>query len=81
MEKYRCNRCGAVFDKSDAGYGQEYVGDFWGAPAYEKVDVCPECDSDDLDDFEIPYEECEDYPECDYDCDNCEFRQKVEAEK
>ena len=81
IEKYRCCRSGMIFNKDEAECGQEYRGEFWGMPAYENVDICPECNSDDLEDFEIPYEECDDYKDCDYDCENCEFKRRMEEEK
>ena len=53
----RCCRCRAIFREEDAGYGREYVGEFWGAPAYESVDLCPECNSSDIEDAEEEEEE------------------------
>ena len=81
MEKYRCCNCGAVFNKEDAEGKREYVGEFWGTPAYDTIDVCPECDSEELEDFEIPYEECDTYKECDYNCDSCDLKKKMEEEE
>lgn len=48
--KYRCCRCGKVFN--EPGYYQDLVGEFWGQPAYEAISCCPYCGYD--------YEEVED---------------------
>ncbi len=80
MEKYRCCNCGAVFNKEDAKFRQEYVGEFWGIPTYDSYMECPECDSDELEDFEIPYEECDTYKEYDYNCDSCDLKKRLEEE-
>lgn len=56
--KYKCYNCGCIFDEEDAGERQENVGDFWGSPAYQSILVCPECDSDEID--ETDEEEDED---------------------
>lgn len=77
----KCCRCGAIFHEEDADTRKDYVGEFWGMPAYEDIDICPECRSEDLEEFEIPYEECDDYKDCDYDCENCEFKRRMEEEK
>ena len=46
MSNYRCNDCGKEFD--EAGSYEEYMGEFWGAPAYETFYICPYCKSDDF---------------------------------
>ena len=55
---YKCDECGAVFDKPK--YVKEYMGEFWGSPAYETWAVCPNCKSDDIEevDEEEEEEEC-----------------------
>lgn len=55
--KYKCYNCGKIFDEEDSGFKRELVGEFWGAPAYESVMVCPECRSDDLDEYTEEEEE------------------------
>lgn len=47
---WKCYDCGATFEEP-ATY-QENVGDFWGAPAYESFDCCPNCKSDDIEDID-----------------------------
>lgn len=59
---FKCCNCGCIFTENDAGTYQECVGEFWGAPAYETFMCCPECKSDEFDDYE---EEWEDYREDD----------------
>lgn len=44
MEKeryYICMNCGAILDKPQ--HYSENIGEFWGAPAYDEFDVCPNC--------------------------------------
>ena len=62
MEKWRCCNCGCVFDPDDAKTYQECVGEFWGTPAYETFCCCPECGSDELEDY-VEEEDWEDYEE------------------
>lgn len=50
----KCCNCGEVFDIDECGQRLELVGEFWGSPAYDNVDVCPFCRSDDLEDYEEP---------------------------
>ena len=57
MERYRCCNCGKVFPCEEAGFQRVYVGEFWGTPAYEMTDVCPDCDSDELEEYEGDEEE------------------------
>lgn len=47
---WKCYDCGAIFEEP-ATY-QENVGDYWGAPAYESFDCCPNCKSDDIEDLD-----------------------------
>ena len=48
MEKYRCCNCGKIFPCEEAEGRREYIGEFWGMPAYDTIDICPDCFSDDL---------------------------------
>lgn len=76
----RCCTCNAVCNDDELGYRKEYVGEFWGSPSYHTVDICPECGSDELEDFEVPYEDCPtDY--CDYECEDCDFARRKENEE
>ena len=43
--KYKCADCGEIFDEEDSGIRKENVGEFWGAPAYQEYNVCPNCNS------------------------------------
>ena len=79
MRKIRCENCRAIFDEDEVETRHEAVGEFWGQLAYDVYEVCPECGSDELEDIEIPYDECEDYPECDYNCEGCKLMQEKEA--
>ena len=47
---YKCEECGNVFDEPKMV--QECVGEFWGTPAYETWAVCPDCGSDEIEDYE-----------------------------
>lgn len=48
MSKLKCWRCGEIFKEEDAGVRSENVGEFWGAPAYMEINVCPACGCDEL---------------------------------
>ena len=50
--RYKCYDCDEVFDEDDAGSRSECVGEFWGAPAYESYMTCPNCGSDDIEEYE-----------------------------
>lgn len=76
LDKYRCTDCGAVFNRDEADSRHECWGEFWGAPAYNDIPICPECRSDDLEDFEYPYEECHDYEDCDFNCNDCPMQEE-----
>lgn len=55
----KCCECGQIFDEDDILYVDEYRGEFWGAPAYEKMAYSPCCESD-FEDYE-PEDEDEDF--------------------
>ena len=80
MLKFICCRCNAVFDPEDADSRSECVGEFWGSPAYDTIDMCPECGSDDLEDLEQPYDECDENEDCDGNCEECELYRKEQEE-
>lgn len=42
--RYVCGQCGKMFNEPD--YIQEYMGEFWGFPAYDTFPVSPCCGSD-----------------------------------
>lgn len=50
MSKYKCNDCNCEFDEPDSY--EEYMGEFWGTPAYETFYRCPYCKSDDYEEVE-----------------------------
>ena len=49
MKLFRCNDCGHEFDIPDTE--REYLGEFWGTPAFENVAVCPMCRSDEFEEI------------------------------
>lgn len=55
--KYKCERCGAEFDKP--GKGENHL-EYWGAPCVEEYACCPYCGGDF---YEIEDEESEDEEE------------------
>lgn len=46
---YKCNDCDAIFENPKCV--SEYRGEYWGAPAYEDMYYCPECGSDDYEEY------------------------------
>lgn len=48
---YKCGNCGRVFPDEKADTRKELVGEFWGAPAYQNILVCPDCRSDEIDEY------------------------------
>lgn len=55
---YKCCDCGRIFDEPKEY--DERIGEFWGAPVYERFACCPYCDGD-FDDYERYDEEDEEY--------------------
>lgn len=53
----RCLNCGAEILRDELEYTREYMGEFWGMPAYEDAYVCPHCGSDDIEDSEVDDDE------------------------
>ena len=47
--KYKCYECGHIFNEEEADTRKDYVGEFWGAPAYQDLPICPNCGSEELD--------------------------------
>ena len=50
--KYRCPYCGWVGDEEELETRREYVGEFWGMPAYDNTTVCPDCGNDEIEEVE-----------------------------
>lgn len=48
---YKCGDCGRVFSEDQAETRSECVGEFWGAPAYKEYLVCPDCRSDEIEEY------------------------------
>jgi len=48
---------GHIFDESELQYRRECVGEFWGMPAYQDIGICPECGTDEWDEYEELEEE------------------------
>jgi hypothetical protein len=61
-KRFRCDKCGKFFDWPV--FVKEYMGEFWGVPAYDEFPYSPCCHSDftDLDD-EDPEEVDDEYTE------------------
>ena len=58
---FRCYDCGELFD--DPKYVDEYRGEYWGTPAYERMAYCPCCGSEDFDEYDGNEEEEEEEDE------------------
>jgi len=54
---YKCENCGRVFPEEQADTRKELVGEFWGAPAYKEYYCCPDCRSDEIEEYESEGEE------------------------
>lgn len=48
MRKLKCLDCDRTFDEEEAETRSENVGDFWGSPAYQTINICPFCRSDEI---------------------------------
>lgn len=51
MKLYRCADCGNTFAEDEIATWKEERGEFWGAPAYEKMSGCPFCHSGDISEY------------------------------
>lgn len=49
VKMIRCNNCGSVFDDSEMDEIYDPIGEYHGSPAYERICICPNCHSDELD--------------------------------
>ncbi len=47
---FKCNECGAEFYEPDTY--RDWIGDFWGIPAYEEFAICPVCKSEDFEEVD-----------------------------
>lgn len=45
----RCDECGEIFDVPKTI--EEYRGEFWGMPSYERIACCPHCGSLEIDEY------------------------------
>lgn len=79
MAKLRCYHCGELFAPEDAETKRVYVGEFWGTPAYDSVDVCPNCGSDDVEEIEQLSPACNENDYCDGCCECCEYAKLAEG--
>lgn len=50
-DMYKCVDCGKIFKVEDSKVVEECVGEFWGQPAYERWDACPNCSSQNLEEY------------------------------
>lgn len=57
IRKFKCSRCGEVFDEENSETVSQKVGEFWGSPAYENYIACPRCRETDIEPFEENEEE------------------------
>jgi RNA polymerase subunit RPABC4/transcription elongation factor Spt4 len=48
----KCEHCKRIFDNNEIITERQYMGEFWGSPAYDDFDVCPYCKSDEIFDYE-----------------------------
>lgn len=60
MADYKCTNCGRLLDAQDLKEMRDYMGEFWGTPAYETFNVCPYCGSEELDKYYGDYDDEED---------------------
>ena len=64
-----CKDCGSVFECPD--YTEENVGEYWGQPAFQAIDLCPYCHCDEFEEAR-KCEICGEWkPEDDMECDVC----------
>ena len=54
---YICENCKRVFTSEQAATRSERIGEFWGAPAYQEVRICPDCHSDEIEEYTSNEEE------------------------
>lgn len=56
---FKCYSCGCTFEYF--GTIKDYVGEYWGRPAYQNIAVCPYCKSENFDEYhyEDEYEDDE----------------------
>ena len=52
---YRCCECGKIFEEPKSV--EEYRGEFWGTPAYERMDYSPCCEAD-FEEYEPKCKDC-----------------------
>lgn len=80
----RCYYCGHIFEE-DEDYTKNVLID--SGPGYkycESVYVCPNCNSEEIEEFTFPYDECAeelDNDRCDGHCENCKLAEQKEEEK
>ena len=77
MSFFRCYHCKSVFSEDYAETRSELVDSGPGYQYYQSFYVCPNCGSDNIDEFTPPYDGCED-ADCDGDCDNCALKDEIE---
>ena len=51
MSKFKCTECDEIFDEDDSDSRREFVGEFWGVPAYEDLMACPNCGSTEIEEY------------------------------
>ena len=79
LRKVKCWDCGYVYDLEDAPTESVLVDSGESYKYYETYHVCPECGSEDYDDFTQLSEDC-DGVDCYGDCENCEIKELIDRE-
>ena len=52
IRKFKCCRCDEIFDEDNSETVRQYVGEFWGAPAYDDYVGCPNCLSTEIERYD-----------------------------
>ena len=80
----KCGRCGQIFDETEGITRSELVDSGPGYKHYEHYYTCPNCDSDEIEEFDFPYDECGaeyDSGDCPFCCERCELADRKENEE
>ena len=79
LQKVKCWGCGYVYDLEAAPVKSEVVESKDGFVLWNDYTVCPECGSEDYDDFTQLSEDC-DGIDCYGDCENCKIKALIDKE-
>lgn len=80
IKKVKCCDCNFVYDPEDAPQKSALVDSspYW--KHFEHYPVCPECGSEDAEEFEQLSWDC-DGIDCYGDCENCEIKKEIDREE